>query len=726
MKKEHSMRSTKWIKPLIVIIASALTIALFMIIIAYKSDEDYQKRVSQTELFAEKNIREAAAFTDTTWNRLDFIIRRMESATFENIGSAISFLSSVRDDFGTNDFDIYVICSNKYFCGTDNKAGWWSVSSAQSFFDNKQLTVKSVLATEKQRLVFLMNTPESIKFTDENWVETPITQVAIICDLENVFGGITGQSDVEVSEYHLVDKTGSKIYSSNSKTFVLPGFSIKKDLDNISLNEDFTADDILSAMERGSSGTFSCRSNGTDYIIPYVPLDSGNWYMFTVIKEASVQIGSSITLWVVFLFIVAFTVLLIGLVIFLLHSNSFSASRQVREVVDATRAANVSKATFLSNMSNDIRTPLNNIIGMTKMITDAPEDSVTVNDCIGRISSHTKNLLELVNNALELSLLEAGRTEFVREPFNLIKVVNESREMLNEYASMRRLNIEYNGDPSGNADVFGDAKHIRQLLENLFRNAVNMTADEGYIKLDFKLVPGKSKDKTEAVITIADSGKGMEQQFLDRIFSPSSDKEVNLFDAEYHGNGLRLSIVKLLCDAMNGTIAISSEPSIGTCFIVTLPFDINPNPGTDIEEDEDSDEDETPDYSDLYALFVEDNAMNREISMFFFKKYNLRVDVAEDGQIAVDMFRTSPPGKYDFILMDIMMPNMDGYEATRIIRKMNRSDAKKIPIIAMTANAFADDVSEVLAAGMDEYLPKPIEQKKLIKIMNRIEEQIIK
>lgn len=720
------MRNIKWIKPLVVIITMALTVAIFVILIAYKSEEDYQKRVSQTELFAEKNIRETAVFVDETWKRLDFVIRRMESENFENIDSAISFLCSVRDDFEKDDFDLYVICSNKYFSGTDNKAGWWSVSTMQSFFDNKQLTVKSVLATEDQRLVFLMNAPKAIPFTDDNWSDTPITQVAIICDLNNIAGAITGQNDVEVSEYHLVDKTGNKIYSSDSKSFVLPGFSIKKDLDNIELNEDLVADDILNAMEYGNSGTFSCRTNDTEYIIPYVPLDSGNWYMFTVIREDSVPIGRSFALWVVFLCFIVFIVLLIALIMFLLHANNFSVSRHEQESKDAIRTANISKSKFLSNMSHDIRTPLNTIIGMTKMISDAPNDSATVNDCAERISFYTKNLLSLVNDTLELARLEAGKTELVREPINLIKVVNESRDVLNEYASERRLNIEYSGDPSENADVLGDAAHIRQLLENLFCNAVNITADDGYIKLDFKLVPGKSKDKTSAVITIADSGKGMEQKYLDRIFSPSADEEVNLFDAEYHGNGLGLSIVKQLSDAMGGTITIASEPNIGTSFTVTLPFDLNPNPGTDIEEDEDPDEDENPDYSDLYALFVEDNAMNREISMYFFNKYNLRVDVAEDGQIAVDMFRTSAPGKYDFILMDIMMPNMDGYEATRIIRAMNRSDAKKVPIIAMTANAFADDVSKALAAGMDEYLSKPIEQKKLIKIINRIEEQIIK
>lgn len=384
---------------------------------------------------------------------------------------------------------------------------------------------------------------------------------------------------------------------------------------------------------------------------------------------------------------------------------------------DAERA-NDAKSNFLARMSHDIRTPMNGIMGMTKIAKDNVSDSEKVAFALDRIDSASNQLKNLINDVLDMSKLESGKTILAHEPFNLNKIVENLKDVFDEAIAEKGIDFKIEMCDVRHENLIGSPIHVQRVIQNLESNAIKYNKPNGklYIKVEEIDAAG---DKTRIKFTVSDTGIGMSKEFVQHIFEPFSRENENA-GTQYMGTGLGMAITKELLELMNGSVEVESELQKGTTFIVEIPFEI------DRFADKEKKEDDTviDNLSGINILIVEDNKINAEIVEYMLTKSGANTQYAQNGKVAVEMFEKSPENSYDIILMDVMMPVMNGYEATRAIRKLNRKDAKEIPIIAMTANAFTKDKHDAIEAGMNEHLAKPLDINQFLKVISRYKNKI--
>lgn len=372
-----------------------------------------------------------------------------------------------------------------------------------------------------------------------------------------------------------------------------------------------------------------------------------------------------------------------------------------RELVRASNA----KSDFLSRMSHDIRTPLNGIIGLLKIDEAHFDDRDIVFENHQKMMVSANHLLSLVNDVLEMSKLEEGKEELVREPTDLIGLSRDVVTIIHERATEKGIFWEFDGNPQEFYPyVYASPLHLRQIFLNIYGNSIKYTDPGGKIHSRLECL-GRENNTVTYRWTISDTGIGMSEEFVKHIFDPFVQEH---YDARsvYQGTGLGMSIVKNLVDRMGGSIEVSSREGVGSSFVVTLPFEISDRPAN-VQEDKPAS------IAGLHLMVAEDNMLNAEIAEVLLTDEGADITVVNDGKQAVELFSASEPGTFDAILMDVMMPVMDGLTATQTIRALERPDAKMIPIIAMTANAFAEDVQKCLAAGMNAHLAKPLEIEKM-------------
>ncbi len=385
------------------------------------------------------------------------------------------------------------------------------------------------------------------------------------------------------------------------------------------------------------------------------------------------------------------------------------ASREIEEALKKAEAANQAKTTFLSNMSHDIRTPINGIMGMVS-IAKQEEMSPKAESCLEKIDGASRHLLSLINDVLDMSRIESGKTVIDFEPIDIRTLIDNCSSII--YGQLQNRDIEYTVNYEGvkNPNLLVDSLHLRQVLINILGNAVKFTPDGGKITFVTSEVESDG-EYAELKFEISDSGCGMKQEFMSHIFEAFS-QENGGSRANYKGTGIGMAISKNLAELMGGTILVESEVDKGSTFTVLLPFKID-NVERKVEVES------IVSVKGLKVLLVEDNELNAEIALSILEDEGLEVTLAENGKIAVEKFESNPPGTFDIILMDVMMPEMNGYDATRTIRSFEREDAAEIPIFAMTANAFDEDKKAALDAGMNAHISKPIDFSVLLKEMGK-------
>lgn len=382
----------------------------------------------------------------------------------------------------------------------------------------------------------------------------------------------------------------------------------------------------------------------------------------------------------------------------------------IKSVQEANKA-NIAKTDFLRRMSHDVRTPINGIRGMLEIANHFPNDMEKQTECRKKIWSASGYLLDLVNDILDMSKLESGEIKLENIPFNYNDIVNDVISIMKTQAVEHGVTFDVIENCGIlNPDVIGSPLHLRRVYMNIVSNAVKYTPAKGSVTLctrEIKISPNCS----EYEFICYDTGIGMSKEFQKHMFEPFTQENSDV-RTSYKGTGLGLAITKSLVEKMGGSISVLSEKGRGTTFSVKIPFEINKN----AKEDDNSLQ--TAQESDLIkgvkVLLVEDNDLNMEIAEFILENEGAIVTKAWNGQQAVDIFRESKPGDIDVILMDLMMPELNGIQATKLIRSMNRADASTIPIIAMTANAFKEDMEMSREAGMNEHLAKPLDSQKII------------
>ena len=378
-------------------------------------------------------------------------------------------------------------------------------------------------------------------------------------------------------------------------------------------------------------------------------------------------------------------------------------------------AANEAKTEFLQRMSHDIRTPINGICGMVNMADHYADDMEKQKEYRTKVKEASNLLLELVNDVLDMSKLESGEIVLEEIPFNLSSIYREVFVVIEQVAAEQNLQIVWEKKEITHRDLIGSPRYVKRVMMNILSNAMKYNRENGHIYISCIEIPSGQPETTTMEFVCRDTGIGMAEEFQKHIFEPFAQEHAGS-RTKFSGTGLGMPISKKLIEKRGGTITFESAEGIGTTFVIRVPFKID----LDVDIREEQADVSEKSIKGLHILLAEDNELNMEIAEFVLQNEGAEVSKAWNGEETVELFRKSESGEFDAILMDIMMPVMNGYEATKMIRSLDREDAKVIPIIAMTANAFTEDRLRAKEAGMNEHIAKPFDVKLLVKIIHKL------
>ena len=387
----------------------------------------------------------------------------------------------------------------------------------------------------------------------------------------------------------------------------------------------------------------------------------------------------------------------------------------IMELLEKVRRANSAKSEFLSHMSHDLRTPINGILGMLSIMEKSPHNPERQRDCRKKIQVSTEHLLSLVNDVLQVSKLDSGSLAAVEEPFELHELVENCTAILSPQAEENGIRLVLEEMELQHDRLIGNPLHVKQIFLNIIDNAIKYNRPHGSVFIQVR--ENSCKDGIAGFrFVIRDTGIGIGEDFKKHIFEPFAQEHQDA-RTNYNGIGLGMSTVKKLVDQMKGSIKVDSHVGEGSVVRIMLPLQVDEVWSASSGDEE---QDIQSKIAGMHVLLVEDNEINCEIVEFMLKEADVEVVTANDGKEAVDAFTASEPGTFDCVLMDLMMPVMSGYEAARVIRGLDRSDAESVPIIALSANAFEEDIAMAKAAGMNEHLAKPVDMKKMFQAMSRL------
>ena len=436
---------------------------------------------------------------------------------------------------------------------------------------------------------------------------------------------------------------------------------------------------------------------------------------------------------------VVFTVLLLGLVLLALISivRAERSSKMIKieketnqklnklrvaaeDALKVAESASKAKSTFLSNMSHDIRTPMNAIIGFATLALDDIRDGKKVEDYLSKILSSSKHLLGLINDILDMSRIESGKVVLEEQETDLVTTLQELQSIMEGQAKERKLKLHVDYSNLRDRHVYCDKTRLNQVMFNLLANAVKFTSEGGSIWLTMSQLEPTYEVEDRAIyeIRVKDTGIGIDKAFIKHIFEPF-ERERTSTVSKIQGTGLGMAITKNIVDMMGGTIEVESQKGVGTEFIIRLELRLQAEAGAANEEGakQHSHAEGVAEFAGKRLLLAEDNELNREIACMLLSKYGFVIDTAENGQEAVDLVAASAPDYYDLVLMDIQMPVMDGHEATRRIRNLKDKELAKVPVVAMTANAFDEDRKAAKECGMNGFISKPIHMQEVVQAL---------
>ena len=517
---------------------------------------------------------------------------------------------------------------------------------------------------------------------------------------------------------------------------LLNGYSVQKDgtiivadngivvasNDESLLGQNTAGNEVVQAMKKhtDSQHIYHLKNEGTGCY--GIMLKQRDYYIYAYLPDSEVFHNLPLSVaGVVFLYFLIFSIFL-----FWGHRTNQAHQKQEQEkdekykaelliAAKKAEAANRAKTEFLQRMSHDIRTPINGICGMVNMAGHYADDMEKQTECREKVKEASNLLLELVNDVLDMSKLESDEIVLEEIPFNLSSISREVFVVIEQMAAEQNIQIVWEKKEITHRDFIGSPGYVKRVMMNILSNAVKYNRANGHIYISCMEIPSEQPEMTTMEFVCRDTGIGMTEEFQKCVFEPFAQEHKGS-RTKFAGTGLGMSIAKNLVKKMGGTITFESEEGTGTTFVIRVPFKIDMNADKREKQKDVSEKS----IKGLHILLAEDNDLNMEIAEFMLQNEGAVVTKAWNGQEAVEIFRKSGSGEFDVILMDIMMPVMNGYEAAKTIRSMDREDAKVVPIIAMTANAFTEDRLRAKEAGMDEHIAKPVDGKLLIKVIHKL------
>ena len=488
------------------------------------------------------------------------------------------------------------------------------------------------------------------------------------------------------------------------------------------LGQDTADNEVVQAMKNhtDSQHIFHLKNEGTGCY--GIMLKQRDYYIYAYLPDTEVFHNLPLSV----LGVIFFYFLIFGLFLFWRYKANQAHQKQKLEeeekykaelliAAKKAEAANRAKTEFLQRMSHDIRTPINGICGMVDMADYYADNVEKQSEYRGKVKSASRLLLEMLNDVLDMSKLESGEVVLEEIPLNLGSIFEEVFVVIEQMAADQNIRIIWEEKEIIHRNLIGSPSHVKRILMNILSNAVKYNKENGDIYISCREIVSEQPEMMTMEFVCRDTGIGMSEAFQKRIFEPFAQEDVGS-RTKYAGTGLGMPITKKLVEKMGGTISFESKEGAGSTFVIRIPFRIDTDRDSKVEAGEKTE----ASIRGLHILLAEDNELNMEIAEFMLQNEGADVTKAWNGREAVEIFEKSRPDEFDIILMDIMMPVMNGYEASKMIHSMDREDAKTIPIIAMTANAFTEDKIRAKEAGMDEHIAKPVDGKLLVKIIHEL------
>lgn len=702
-------RSTVLVGIIIVLIFMVLIVTI--VFYKYLDYLLFEERRTHLAEITEKITQVVDTVTESSWERVEICGSLLQLKDMQNEDEVLENLNTIENFLSSDDTTVLGLGENQEYYTSSGRSGIWEGLTGMADLEKEQQIIITKLPDEEEEsMIFLRRLPEKEKIGDSGKY---LTHIATAVSMENM------QIIFEVKEFgincqtYIINNEGRDIYHNGEVNSVIDSKYLLVFMEKYNFIHGGTLGDLQNSINEARSDSYEFEYKGRNYFVSTAPVFFEKWTVLVVVPTSVLGASTSKIMNIAviyFLIIVLIMVLLFSATVFSITKSrgdkrmlkqQVEAKRKLEKMAKEAQAANEAKSAFLSHMSHDIRTPINGIMGMTDIALKHMEDKAQVEECLKKIDGSSNHLLSLVNDVLDMSRIESGKTTISHEFMDLRLVLENCSSIIGGQLLERDVELVTEFDDIKHSWLLGDELHLRQVLINILGNAVKFTPDGG--KIIFR-VEETFCDETQSVFRfeITDTGIGMDEAFMKHIWEPFTQEE-NGGRTNYKGTGLGMTITKQFVELMGGIISVKSKLNEGSSFVVELPMEITDH--APIEETVS----EHVDLSGIKLLLVEDNELNVEIARYMLEEEGISVVNAENGQKAIDIFSKSSPGEFDVILMDVMMPVMDGLEATRQIRALERADAAEIPIIAMTANAYEEDVKKTREAGMNAHLTKPLD-----------------
>ena len=722
----------------------AMLLAFFFLYQTYIQDIIYEERLNQMEEITRQMFQNLEDVIDSHWDRVTEECNYLRDANIQTTDELCRHMKKKYDLSAYADHKITLMA-------VDSEGGYYTESGNRGLFrelgyfeDNPELIsfVFYSMTDNPSEMVFLKRLPEPIELQNGE-EKTTISYFGIAQNMEQLNPYFSCDAYNGNNSVYILDDNGFKLFNSNHVELI-KGHNVFSVLQKMKYLHSSSFDKTRAELEEKGCSYSNAVLDGTEYFYVLKRMENAEWTLIFLVPAEYVATNTLRLVNFVTIFIVIFTVIVSVCVIlgisFVMHRNQQEAIRVEREnnakletvnielrqakqaaeeAFQVAQEASRSKSSFLANMSHDIRTPMNAIIGMTSLIRYDAGDKARVIEYADKIDTSSQHLLGIINDILDMSKIEAGKTVFKYSDFSIVDFIQELDTIFHSQIYEKQQTFTIIKENIRHEWVNGDRVHLMQIFSNLLSNAIKYTQEGGEIQILAEECESNSSVYAKYRFLVSDNGMGMSADFKNTIFDTFT-REENSLTNKIQGTGLGMAITKNLVDSMGGTIDVESEPGQGSSFEIFMDLKIVEEGFISPALQAETDNQDGNILQGMRFLCAEDNELNAEILTELLKIEGAECTVCENGERVLETFERSIPGEYDMILMDVQMPVMNGYEATKAIRRSSHELAKKIPIIAMTANAFSEDIQHSLAAGMNAHVSKPVEIKVLEKTIRSI------
>lgn len=719
-------------------------LAFFFLYQTYIQEIIYEERLNQMEEVTRQMFQNLEDVIDARWVRVTEECNYLEDASVQTTEELCAYMKKK--------YDLSVYAEQRItLLAVDSEGGYYTESGNRGLFreldyfedsPEKISFVFSSLTDDQSEMVFLKRLSEPIHLQNDD-KETVIRYLGIAQNMEQLNPYFNCDVYKRNNSVYVLDNNGFKMFNSN-RVELIKGHNVFSVLKNMKYLHNSSFDKTEAELEEKGYSYSNAVLDGTEYFYGLKRMENAEWTLIFLVPAKYVAMNTLKLVNFVMIFIVIFTVIVAVCVIlvisFVMHRNQQEAIRVEREnnakletvntelrqaklaaeeAFHVAQEANRSKSSFLANMSHDIRTPMNAIVGITSLIEHECDDGEKVKEYAKKIELSSQHLLGIINDVLDMSKIENGKTTLKYADFSISELLQEMNTVFHPQANEKHQTFVITGEDIQHDWVKGDRVHLMQIFTNLLSNAVKYTQAGGIIQFIVEECQTNSSVYAKFRFLVKDNGMGISPDFKDKIFDAFTREESSLTN-KIQGTGLGMAITRNLVEVMGGTIDVESVKGQGSCFEVLLDLKIAEQRVTAPTQKIQENMQDISVLKGMRFLCAEDNELNAEILTELLKIEGAGCTICENGEEILNAFEQSAPGDYDMILMDVQMPVMNGYEATKAIRRSLHELAKTIPIIAMTANAFSEDIQHSLAAGMNAHISKPVEMRILEKTVRDI------